>query len=436
MRRLHPWWLLALGFVGLCAYAYPGFMSFDSFDQLHQARRGEYGDWHPPAMAALWRLVEHVWAGPFGMLVLQVGAFLAGGYLLMRRWLAPSGAALAAIALLWFPPIGTTMAVIWKDSQMLGYALLGLALMIRDDRRAKVTGLVLLGLATAMRYNAFIITGPLVVLLFQWTPAHRKRVRYALAAAAWLGITVGATLANLALTDTHQHAWNGSVAIADIMGTVRYAPPISDDDARAIFEGTELIPTQDIQATIAKAYSARSAQYAAYNHHIFPGFPSSEPQRDAIARAWKTLVTRYPLAYLRDRLDSTREILELNHRPPKQVWARISGDEPLIWNNEPAPWVDDPADWQLPLRDAAVATGKTWLFRPYVYLYILVLLAPLWLRRRDRDPIIAALAISAIGSECSLFFLAPTPDFRYSVWLVVVTIIAVIALVRRRVHSA
>ncbi|MBK6509210.1 MAG: hypothetical protein IPG06_06910 [Haliea sp.] len=30
---------------------YPGAMSIDSYEQLRQARSGQFGDWHPPFMA-------------------------------------------------------------------------------------------------------------------------------------------------------------------------------------------------------------------------------------------------------------------------------------------------------------------------------------------------------------------------------------------------
>src|SRR5207248_5140424 len=98
--------------VGL-VYAYPGLVTMDSLDQLREGREGFYTDGHPPAMAALWRLVDMVISGPIGMLALQTLAFVIGAYLILRRALSPRRAAIATVLLFAFPPILAPMAVIW-----------------------------------------------------------------------------------------------------------------------------------------------------------------------------------------------------------------------------------------------------------------------------------------------------------------------------------
>jgi len=47
-------------------------------------------------------------------------------------------------------------------------------------------------------------------------------VRYAIAAGAWLGITVLAFGANRALVDEPKHYWYSTLAIADIAGTLAW----------------------------------------------------------------------------------------------------------------------------------------------------------------------------------------------------------------------
>jgi hypothetical protein len=65
---------------------------------------------------------------------------------------------------------------------------------------------------------------------------------------------------------------------------------------------------------------------------------------------------------------------------------------------------------------------------------VVLLLFPLALIRRDR--LMIALGVSAIVSELSLFVIAPTADFRYSIWLVIVAfyllVFAAISLRARR----
>src|SRR5690349_19243591 len=116
-------------------YAYPGVMTIDSFDQLAEARAGFYTDSHPPAMAALWRVIDHVVPGPLGMLVLQLTCLEAGIYLLLRRAMSRRAAAIVTAALLVFPPIAVPMTVIWKDCLMAGFLVLGIAGVLAVDRR-------------------------------------------------------------------------------------------------------------------------------------------------------------------------------------------------------------------------------------------------------------------------------------------------------------
>src|ERR1700690_1948103 len=118
LRALSPHQLLILGWSGFMAYAFPGYMSFDSVFQLRMSRSGWLIDGHPPFMAAMWRFVELFVAGPVGMLVIQTTAFLIGAYLVFRTLMSPKRAAIVASLVLWFPPIASVMAVIWKDSQM------------------------------------------------------------------------------------------------------------------------------------------------------------------------------------------------------------------------------------------------------------------------------------------------------------------------------
>ena len=180
--------ILMIGAVVLVVYAFPGYMSYDSVHQLDQARAGSLGDWHPPAMAALWRIVELVIAGSLGMLLLQIGCFVIGVYLLLQRVLPARIAAACTVAIAWFPPIAATLAVIWKDSQMVAYCVLGAALIGSPRRGTRLAGLGLLALGSAMRHNAFTITFPLVLLAYA-APSRR----FATACVAWVAITGAAS---------------------------------------------------------------------------------------------------------------------------------------------------------------------------------------------------------------------------------------------------
>jgi len=113
LRALPPAAIVAIGWVIGLIYAYPGMMTMDSLDQLREGREGFYTDGHPPAMAAMWRIVDAITAGPFLMLVIQTAAFVTGMYLILRRAMSPRAAALATTLVYIFPPVLAPMAVIW-----------------------------------------------------------------------------------------------------------------------------------------------------------------------------------------------------------------------------------------------------------------------------------------------------------------------------------
>src|ERR1044071_6521479 len=126
------WLILGAGWSLAVLYAFPGLMSSDSAIQLVQARGlAAISDWHPPIMAVIWRYVDRIVAGPFGMLLLQTGTFLFGPdavWMPGRVWsgcapvlrgaLPRVAAAGVGLGFLVFPPVLAPMAVIWKGSQM------------------------------------------------------------------------------------------------------------------------------------------------------------------------------------------------------------------------------------------------------------------------------------------------------------------------------
>nr|HEX4314675.1 hypothetical protein [Kofleriaceae bacterium] len=401
-------------------------MSRDSVEQMRQARDGHYTDWHPPAMAALWRLAEHVYRGPIVMLLLQMTAFVAGLYLLLRRWLAPLPAAIATLAVAWFPPLSSTIAVIWKDSQMLGYALLGVALLARGTRRSQLAALVALAAASAMRHNAFTLTCAPVVLLFAW-PGLAGWRRYAVAVAVWLGVTAFGVGVNVALTDEHKHPWTDAGQIWDVVGMVADAPPMSDDDARELLAGTPFKVTANIQQRIADAYDPHLGLYHTWDQGVLDQL-ATDDQRDAVDRAWWTLLREHPGAYVEHRANAFAELLQLGTPSRTSIWV---GYDPIGRDLHR----DRGSAFQKSLRRWQVWFGSSWLYRPWLYLAASLVLVVVVVVVCKRDRLMIALAASAVMSELPLFVIAPSSDFRYSVWLVAMTMVLAIAVAATTIRA-
>lgn len=436
-----PLVVLALGWLVVVIYAFPGMMTMDSIDQLREARSDFYTDGHPPAMAWLWRYVDKLIAGPFGMLVIQSVAFLAGLYLLLRRAMQPRRAAVAASLLFVFPPVLAPMAVIWKDCLMAGMLVLGTAALLDERRWLKLAGLAAFVIATAVRYNAPAATLPLVVILFTWlpsSPAWRACIaRYALATGAWLAVTIAALGLGKALTDQPMHFWHSSLALMDTVGTLADTDgTIPDAELRELFTGTEILVDKDIHAALRRQYSPLDyeplirGEGHLWDVPVSGTQPAPEPKRDAISRMFWTTVKSHVGAYLAHRAAIMHNVLALPGGPVySPVMMHRMQFKGLIeqlgvgtkWTGLQN-WMQRKAQW---------FARKTPLFRPWIYLVLSLVLLPLAWRHRD----VLALLLSGIGLEASLFPLAPTPDYRYSHWMVVCTCIAVVMLVARRARA-
>lgn len=406
-------------------YAYPGFMSFDSVVQLREARAGHYTDWHPPVMAWLWHVIEHMpGPAPLGMLLLQSGLLLVGTYALVRHVAGPMASACAAVAILLFPPIATTMAVIWKDSLMVGAVVAGTALVLSASRRRRVAGLALFALAAAVRYNGLTVTMVPVIALFRWSDTSAGWRRYAIASGVWLATVAVALVANKALTDEVTHPWHSSIAMFDIVGTLRFAPALSDAELAETLQGTPLVATHDLQQAAREAYDPEAGVFRIVE--TFMKQPTTADERAAIARAWERLVVAHPVAYLRHRWRVFRRVLVLQPTVHPWIWVGIDlvGDDLLELS---------PPRFQRSLMNAALRFATSWFMRVYIYGALVLAAFGLALWRRDR--LVLAITTSAIISELALLVLAPTEDFRYSLWLVVAALLAAFLLAAQLVRA-
>jgi hypothetical protein len=431
---LTPRQIALAGWLGFMVYAFPGYMSYDSVYQLQEARWDYYSDGHPPAMAELWRRVDYMLAGPLGMLVIQSVCFLAGAYLIFRTRMQPRGAALAAVLTLWFPPIAAFMAVIWKDSQMVAFIVLGLGLLLTSSRRLQITGLVVMALGTAMRHNALAMTLPLIGLLFVWNEAHPWWKRYAIAIVAWLAVTLAARAGSNALTDNHRYLWTNSIAMCDIAATLRYTEPtIPDDKLRELFDGARIWPDKDLHAVARRGDEEKDFVVAIWDsaYRMF-AVPHNEAERDAVVRAWKRIVLTHPHEFLTYRWKLFQRLIGL---------TGDTGESPVYnWFTDiqdpygSAARIDHDAaagKIQNLLRRAMHWIGTTAVFRVIVYLALALLLLPFCVR----DRLAFALIASGLSSEAILFLIAPTTDWRYSCWLILCTTFAAILIITRRAHS-
>lgn len=417
--------ILLIGWILFVIYAYPGYMSYDSVWQLQQARHIEpYNDWHPPMMAVLWHITDTIIAGPFPMLVLQSTTFLLGSYSLLRRVLSPRGAAICAAGLLIWPGNIVVMAVIWKDCQMAGYLLAAIALLLSDKRWHRVVGYGFIVLATGVRYNAAAGTLPIVVLLFAHHRALRWWKRVLLGSAMWFALTLLALVISLALVEKKSHVWEKGAAPIDLAGIVRYSPGITDAEILADTPGVHWVPKDHIRDYVRVRYNPdQNYMDVTELDNRSMEAPKTDEDLAAIAAAWKTMVAKHPMALLRHRIS----VFKL------QITIRIA----YIWGGfTHAEYAENQLMHKAShsrLQDFWIHQMTKWdqRFGLRVSSYLLLTLLLLPLCRGRRLPLM--LLLSGLAHEAGLFLVAPAIDYRYSHWMIITCVLAIIVLfVERR----
>jgi hypothetical protein len=427
MARIKPRTILVAACTIFFAYAYPGFLSNDQEDSLLQSRTGVYEDMHPPVIALLWRICEFVMTGPVLLLVAQTLTFVSGMYLLARRRLSDTHAAIVAAGTLLFPPMAGVLGVAsGKDALMFGFILLGLALAMSERALTRRIGVALLILGTAVRWNALAATAVPVVLLYETGRTGWRR--YAMSVAVWLAITASAFGLNGVLADRPKHMWYGTHAYEDIAGTLAYVDDIDDATLVRTFDETPLVKTTNLHRWFKEHYNCCHYVHLHYGPDRVWDYPTTSQQRVAIARAWRAIVLGHPGAYLHYRWDNFRLLTSLD-RP--DMFSNV-----YIWFHQVA--LDEvpdsiehdasPSRIQDMLRRAEVVLSKTPLFWVFPYVLICLVLIPFALRDRYAFAFLA----SALGYEAAWFVLAPTSDLRYSAWLWPCIALAGVFIIARR----
>jgi hypothetical protein len=215
-------------------------MTWDAVRQYEQALAGKYDDWHPPAMAWLWRHLIPIHQGPLPMLIIQLGLFWSGMAMLCwwarraeRPWLGVTliGCALMPISL-------ALMGAVLKDCLMTGALMAACGIMAltstQPDGRPglRILGIALLVAASTLRFNAFMATVPIGLALL---PAAWRATwpRFALATAALSLLMMAAVPLSNRLLHAEKTGVELSLVIFDLGGITRYSsvdafPPLDN----------------------------------------------------------------------------------------------------------------------------------------------------------------------------------------------------------------
>lgn len=437
--------LLLLGGVGLaCAIATvllfrPGYMSLDSSVQLSQARSLELSDHHPVLMSLLWRYLDKLVEGPFGMLVWMSGLYWAGlaaivGNLRWPLWLR----ALVVPLVGFYPPVFCLAGAIWKDSLMQATLLAALGCFLAYERARSrgwlVCGLLLTAFGLSVRHNGIAAAWPLLALPLlsaRWMTRLRPSLRPFVAAglsALLSAVTLFVSLKGLGALPIGKANYWQLIASFDLAGISVQTGQMQVEPGSPV-----LVPGAGLRE-ISRSYRpmnhmtlyscARSGKGRSRAKRCGRVFTRLDDPNDlaALSSNWRRAVRAHPGAYLAHRYDVYREVSGLSGRPAKLLFQRPVG----VAKNYPIPpRTHATLQWFRSLR------GTPW-FRVWLYVAFeaAALFAALAFYVRTRSALPLALALSGLSYALSLFLAGGAPDYRYSEWTVMTAVLTLVTLLQ------
>jgi hypothetical protein len=420
VRRFAPAALLAAVWGTFVAYSWPGFMTWDSVNQLAQARSGHYGNWHPPIMARLWSALDAIVAGPALMLILQTALFALGLYGVLRRYLSARAAALAAAIAFALPPVFAPMSTIWKDSLMAAVLLCAVAGLGAASRPARLAAWVGFTVVAALRHDAPILIVPITAMVVPYAahwPVWRRR---ALGAGLGVAACLAGALVNRALTRVDEHPLANMLAMPDLAAVIASADAMTDAEVRELADGVRFAPPRDLQAAL-RAIDARDADYlslARGDRRVFD-LVTSDAEASAMVHAWTRAIAEHPAAYLSVRFERLLRVLGWRGARTLPYVTPLGENQYLL---EYVGLAHGYSPFQLAVARRLSKISRSIVFWPMLYVVLgLGLAAILW-----RDPLQRGLLVGALGHELALMFIAPGPEYRYSHWLVTCVVIATV----------
>lgn len=401
---------------------YPGYYTFDSAYQLYQARTGEYHGLQPPPMTLAWAGLLAIGAPPDALLVVHLAALCAGAALLGLS-LAGPWRVVAPLLVLW-PPFLALFGHLVIDVSLAAALLLatGWIAWTRATGRAALGWWAALPLAYAVgvRHNALLAVPPLLYLLLAQGGARGLVANIAIA----LGLTAaafGAWNVVWRMVAPPVPAWSSTaiwdLSAASVASGELLLPPGVHGPGLTV---DELRPLVNSHASMTILTGTRSGINAGL---LEP--PLTEAAKRELMLRWLGLPFTHGAVWLRHRLEVAWSLFGVRRagEPEGQFIEPIVTpfrDNPPIGRNGTA--AND-----LLLRAVAVMR-YTWWTAPLAYLALsIVPLGIAWRPRFAGDRVLVGSVVLATWLFAApLVVLVPAADWRYALWPMVSSVVALL----------
>lgn len=222
-----------------------------------------------------------------------------------------------------------------------------------------------------------------------------------------------------AITDRKEYNWYRTTAMFDIVGVACHAPIESDEELATLMNGIGLKETEGLKQKFCDSWPPGKRNWFAYAAWFT--WPPNKTERLARKRLWTHMVTTYPSAWFEGRLLLAKDHLGLWDdavKPWEPVGQDFYGtkDQGEALNitstlNGFQKWSGDKFRW---------LANETPLYKPWIYGLASLLLFGWAIWRRNQ--LVGCIVGSGLAYQFSIFLFANAPDFRFSHWMTICTL--------------
>ncbi|MCK3826000.1 MULTISPECIES: hypothetical protein [Pseudomonas] len=416
--------LFILSMVSIFSF-YPGAMTWDSMDQLRQARAGEYSDWQPPTMAYVWSWLLPLTNGPGGMFLLQCGLLWATVLILYKTCIREGYSYGMLFLLIPIAPwILNFEFTLWKDVAMAyswGLAT-AICLYYKDHQKFPKTAALLV--SALFIYGALVRTNSLSAGIFllpflinSILKVHtiKSTIFFIFISSAIIGLAhlcvtplIGAKKAN-----SVSYVMFDDIVALKVRGVEVPVSFLSPDDMNAIKQ-CEYLNVHEVGA----AFCLSNEKFTTI----------TQAHYQELKDAWIQYVPRNILEYGAFRLNAFLNFIRSPSLPPYYPTEfRVMNQpyEPNAGIRSVSPVEKYIADY---VTTSIIILPE--LFKPYSWLITSILLIGAFqLSRHCRAHSLWLLPLSGLSYTTSYLLITPANDLRYAYWMIFITTLSIVLFI-------
>ncbi|MBI3438638.1 MAG: hypothetical protein HY054_08330 [Proteobacteria bacterium] len=408
--------LALFGFLLSVLVFYPGIFTPDSLNQFSQAQSGEFEDWHPPIMAALWSLLLHIHDGPEPLFFVHLSLFWGGVWAVSDTLVAKGARCAVLLPLIGLAPfVFNYLGLLWKDVALASAWLFAAGVAFRGFAwRGRLCWLEYAAILPAFVYGALVrgnsifAAAPLALYLLN-IDVFSRRIWPQVAACLLIPalLLAGASVFNSRIVQAEAQHPEDSLFLFDLVGISHQTH-------------TNLVPgpwTPEQARRIPDCYAPDKWDHVGMGPCRF--FTQTLDDRElwggpAISHAWISAMAQHPVQYAAHRLTFTNLMMRwLGPIPVHDAFMESEMTDPRHMHH-PNPLFRF-------YEVISNALSSTPLFRPYLWLLLSgsALVLAWFATDSPQRRFAAAIAASAFIYLATYVIFGVASDFRYAYWTIV-----------------